>query len=56
MKLLLLGILLLVPGALGLFLLFTRGSDSYFVYLAAGLLYAGLGLTLYASVIPWTDD
>jgi hypothetical protein len=55
MKLLLLGLLLLVPGALAFFFLVMRGSDSL-VYLTAGLLYVGLGLTLYASVVLWTDD
>jgi len=35
---------------------YLRRNDSYFVYLAAGLLYVGLGLTLYASVLLWTDD
>jgi hypothetical protein len=56
MKLLHLGLLLLVPGALAFFFLVMRGSDSYLVYLTAGLLYVGLGLTLYASVVLWTDD
>ena len=56
MKLLLLGLLLLVPGALAFFFLVMRGSDSYLVYLTAGCLYVGLGLTLYASVVLWTDD
>jgi hypothetical protein len=56
MKLLLLGLLLLVPGALAFFFLVMRGSDSYLVYLTAGCVYVGLGLTLYASVVLWTDD
>ena len=56
MKLLLLGLLLLVPGALAFFFLVMRGSDSYLVYLTAGCLYVGLGLTLYAIVVLWTDD
>ena len=56
MKLLLLGLLLLVPGGLAFFFLVMRGSDSYLVYLTAGCLYVGLGLTLYAIVVLWTDD
>ena len=56
MKLLLLGLLLLVPGALAFFFLVMRGSDSYLVYLTASCLYVGLGLTLYASVVLWTED
>ena len=54
--LLLLGVLLLVPSALGFFLLVMRGTDSYLTYLAAASLYVGLGLTLYATVMLWTED
>jgi hypothetical protein len=38
------------------FLLVLRGSDSPLVYVIAASMYVGLGLTLYASVILWTDD
>jgi hypothetical protein len=57
MKLLLdLGVLLLMPSALGFYLLVMRGTDSYLTYLAAASLYVGLGLTLYAIVMLWTED
>jgi hypothetical protein len=57
MKLLLvLGVLLLVPSALGFYLLVMRGTDSYLTYLAAASLYVGFGLALYATVMLWTED
>jgi hypothetical protein len=56
MKLLLLGLLLLVPGGTRILFPVMQGSDSYLVYLTAGCLYVGLGLTVYASVVLWTDD
>jgi hypothetical protein len=54
--LLLLGVLLFVPGALGFFWLLDRGTDSLLVYLTAGGMYLGLALALYASVILWGND
>jgi hypothetical protein len=50
------GVLTLVPSATMFFLLVLRGSDSPLVYVIAASMYVGLGLTLYASVILWTDD
>ena len=41
---LILGILLLVVGAAGFFVLLMRGSESILVYPLAGLMYVGLGV------------
>ena len=43
---LILGILLLVVGAAGFFVLLMRGSESILVYPLAGLMYVGLGVAL----------
>jgi hypothetical protein len=58
MKLLLLfvGLALLVLGAGGFFVLLLRGAESILVYPAAVCMYVGLGLTLYATLMLWTDD
>jgi hypothetical protein len=55
MKALILGLLLLVVGAAGFFVLLMRGSESILVYPLAGLMYVGLGLGLYAISTFWTD-
>ena len=57
MKLLLfVGLLLLLLGAVGFFVLLMRGLESILVYPAAACMYLGLGLTLYAILTLWTDD
>ena len=53
---LILGILLLVVGAAGFFVLLMRGSESILVYPLAGLMYVGLGVALYAILTFWTDS
>jgi hypothetical protein len=52
---LILGLLLLVVGAAGFFVLLMRGSESILVYPLAGLMYVGLGVALYAILTFWTD-
>jgi hypothetical protein len=52
---LILGILLLVVGAAGFFVLLMRGSESILVYPLAGLMYVGLGVALYTILTFWTD-
>jgi hypothetical protein len=56
MRLLLLGLLLLVPSALGFIVLVMRGAESFLVYICAASMYVGFGLTLYAIVILWNPD
>ena len=57
MKLLLfVGLLLLLLGAVGFFVLLMQGLESILVYPAAACMYFGLGLTLYAILTLWTDD
>jgi hypothetical protein len=51
---LILGLLLLVVGAAGFFVLLMRGSESMLVY-PLGLMYVGLGVALYAILTFWTD-
>jgi hypothetical protein len=53
---LILGLLLMVVGAAGFFTLLMRGTESIVIYPLAGLMYVGLGVTLYAIVTFWTDD
>ena len=53
--LLILGLLLLVVGAAGFFVLLMRGSESILVYPLAGLIYVSLGVALYAILTFWTD-
>jgi hypothetical protein len=55
LTLLLLGLLLLASGAGGFFFLLMRGAESILVYPAAACMYVGLGLTLYAMLMFWTD-
>ena len=50
------GLLFLVPGAVGFFVLLMRGSDSILVYPAAACMNVGLGLVLYAILMFWTTD
>jgi hypothetical protein len=50
---LILGLLLLVVGAAGFFVLLMRGSESILVYPLAGLMYVGLGVA--AILTFWTD-
>jgi hypothetical protein len=54
--LLALGVLMLVPGAIFFFTLVMRGTDSLLVYVAAATMYVGMGITLYATVVLWTED
>jgi len=51
---LILGLLFLVVGAAGFFVLLMRGSESMLVY-PLGLMYVGLGVALYAILTFWTD-
>jgi hypothetical protein len=53
---LLAGLLLLVLGALGFFVLLMRGTESILLYPTAACMYVGLGLTLYAILTLWADD
>ena len=53
--LLILGLLLLVVGAAGFFVLLMRGSESILVYPLARLMYVSLGVALYAILTFWTD-
>jgi hypothetical protein len=55
LTLFLLGLLLLASGAVGFFFLLMRGAESILVYPAAACMYVGLGLTLYAMLMLWTD-
>jgi hypothetical protein len=50
------GFAMLVPSSLVFFWLVHRGSDSPIMYLVAAIMYAAVGMTLFALVIRWTDD
>ena len=51
MPLLVLGLLLLVPGALGFIVLVMRGAELFLVHISAASMYVvDIGLTLYAIV------
>lgn len=54
--LLALGVLMLVPSAIFFFMLVMRGTDLLLVYVAAATMYVGMGITLYATVVLWTED
>ena len=55
LMLLLGGLLVLALGTVGFFFLLLRGAKSILVYPAAACMYVGLGLTLYAMLMFWTD-
>ena len=55
LMLLLGGLLVLALGTVGFFFLLLRGAESILVYPAAACMYVGLGLTLYAMLMFWTD-
>jgi hypothetical protein len=50
------GIAMLVLSAMTFFWLVHRGSDSPILFLAAAIMYASAGITLFAIVIRWSDD
>jgi len=52
--LLLVGLLLLVLGAVGFFVLLMRGTESILVYPTAACMYVGLGVTLFATLVLWS--
>ena len=57
MPLLVLGLLLLVPGALGFIVLVMRGAELFLVHISAASMYVvDIGLTLYAIVILRNPD
>jgi hypothetical protein len=56
MKALIVGLLLLTVSAAGFFALLVRGTESILIYPLAGLMYAGLGIVLYAISTLWTHD
>lgn len=56
MRLLLIGLLILVPSAIWFFVLVFYGSDSPVIYVVAASMYVGLGLTLYTIVTLSTED
>ncbi len=47
---------MLVPSAIFFFTLVMRGTDSLLVYVAAATMYVGMGITLYTTVVLWTED